>query len=176
MHVLNRIVSTLLALALFAGSLLGVAEIVLASLDRPYWLVPHPDWSAWLGEQTFASGVARIVFIGLVLLGLGLLVLALRRGRPGSLALPARGDGVRVTASRRGIERTLSRAAQSADGVRDATVRAGRRKVRVTAHTALREPGDLIQRVTAAVDGRLEELGLSETVRSQVTVSGKGNR
>lgn len=35
MHVLNRIVSTLLALALFAGSLLGVAEIVLASLDRP---------------------------------------------------------------------------------------------------------------------------------------------
>lgn len=111
-----------------------------------------------------------------MLLGLGLLVLALRRGRPGSLALPARGDGVRVTASRRGIERTLSRAAQSADGVRDATVRAGRRKVRVTAHTALREPGDLIQRVTAAVDGRLEELGLSETVRSQVTVSGKGNR
>lgn len=176
MYVLNRIVSTLLAVALFAASLLAVAEIVLALLDRPYWLVPHPDWSAWLGEKTFASGVARAILIGLVLLGMGLLVLALRRGRPGSLALPARRDGVRVTASRRGIERTLSRAAQSADGVRDATVRAGKRKVRVTAHTVLREPGDLPRRVTAPVDERLEELGLAGTVRSQVTVSGKGNR
>lgn len=176
MHVLNRIVSTLLALALFAGGLLAVVEIVLALLGRAYWLVPHPNWSTWLGEQTFASGVARAILIGMVLLGLFLLFLALRRGRPGSLALPGRSNGVRVTASRRGIERSLSRAAQSADGVRDANVRAGKRKVRVKALTGLREPGDLQQRVTAAVDERLEELGLAGAVRSQVTVSGKGNR
>ena len=176
MHVLNRILAMLLALALLLGGLLAVVEIVLALLGRPPWLAPHPAWSSWLSEQTFATGVVRAVLIASVVLGLLLLVAALRRGRPGSLALPSGSEGVRVTASRRGIERTVSRAAQRADGVRSARVRAGRRKVRVTAVTGLREPGDLRQRVADAVDERLGELGLTGTVRSKVTVSRKGAR
>lgn len=176
MHVLNRILATLLALAVFLGGLLAVVEIVLAQLGRPYWLVPHPDWSRWLTEQTFSSGAVRVILVGLAVLGFLLLLAALRRGRPGSLALPSPGENVRVTASRRGIERTVSRAAQRADGVRSVRVRAGRRKVRVTAVSGLRDTGDLRQRVTSAVDERLDELGLSGTVRPQVTVTRKGAR
>jgi hypothetical protein len=55
-------------------------------------------------------------------------------------------------------------------------VRAGRRRVRIRATTALRSPGDLRPQVTAAVEERLDELGLAGTVRSRVTVSQEGTR
>jgi hypothetical protein len=104
-------------------------------------------------------------------LGLVLLVLALRHGRPGALPLPARVEAVRTTASRRGLERTLRAAATRPDGVRDAQVKARRRTVRVRAATALRDPADLQSRVGQAVAERLEELGLAGTLRPRVTVS-----
>ena len=171
MTVVNRVLATLLALAFLLGGLLAVVEVVLAALGRRPWLVPHPDWTSWLTDQTLGSGIVRAVLIVAVVLGLVLLVLALRRGRPGALPLPARVESVRTTASRRGIERTLRAAATRPDGVRDAQVRARRRTVRVRAATALRDPGDLQPRVTEAVSQRLEELGLSGTLRPRVTVS-----
>ncbi|SET83970.1 DUF6286 domain-containing protein [Geodermatophilus poikilotrophus] len=171
MTVVNRVLATLLALALLLGGLLAVVEVVLAALGRRPWLVPHPDWTSWLTDQSLDSGAVRAALVGAVVLGLVLLVLALRRGRPGALPLPARVESVRTTASRRGIERTLRAAATRPDGVRDARVRARRRTVRVRAATALREPGDLQSRVTEAVSQRLEELGLAGTLRPRVTVS-----
>lgn len=171
MHVLNRVLAMLLALALLLGGLLAVVEIVLAALDRPSWLVPHEDWGSWLTEQTFSGGIVRALLIGLVVLGLLLLVAALRRGKPGALRLPGRTEGVRVSASRRGIERSVATAARRADGVRDARARAGRRAVRVKTKTAMRSPGDLQQRVTAAATDRVEQLGLSGVLRPKVTVS-----
>ena len=171
MTVVNRVLATLLALALLLGGLLAVVEVVLAALGRPPWLVPHPDWTSWLTDQDLGSGIVRAVLIGAVVLGLVLLVLALRRGRPGALPLPARVESVRTTASRRGIERTLRAAATRPDGVRDAQVKARRRTVRVRAATALRDPADLQSRVTQAVTERLEELGLAGALRPRVTVS-----
>jgi uncharacterized protein DUF6286 len=175
-HVLNRVLATLLALALLLGGLLAVVEIVLAQLGRPSWLVPHEQWSSWLAGQTFVDGAVRAVLIGLVVLGLVLLVLALRRGKPGSVRLPSRTEGVHVSASRRGIERSLATAARRADGVRSARVRAGRRAVRVKAVTALRSTGELQQPVTAAVTGRLEQLGLSGVLRPRVTINKESSR
>lgn len=176
MHIVNRVISALLALMLFLGGLLAAVEIVLAALGRPSWLVPHEQWSRWLGEQTLSGGVVRALLIGLVVLGSLLLFAALHRGKPGSLVLPSRTDGVVVTASRRGIERSVSTAAGRADGVRSARVKAGRRTVRVTASTAVRSPGDLQQPVTAAVTGRIEELGLTGVLRPRVTVSQESPR
>lgn len=171
MTVVNRVLATLLALALLLGGLLAVVEIVLAALGRQPWLVPHPDWTTWLSDQDLGSGVVRAALIGAVVLGLVLLVLALRRGRPGALPLPARVESVRTTASRRGLERTLRAAATRADGVRDARVKARRRRVSVRAATTLRDPGDLQSRVTQAVTERLTELGLADRLRTRVTVS-----
>lgn len=171
MSVVNRVIATLLALTLFLGGLLAVIEIVLALVRRPYWLAPHGQWSEWLGRQTFDGAVVRAVLVGLVVLGLLFLVAALRRGKPGSVQLPARTDGVRVTASRRGIERSVSTAAERADGVRSARVKARRRTLSVKASTAVRSPGDLQPSVTAAVSERIEELGLTGVLRPRVTLS-----
>jgi hypothetical protein len=172
---LNRVLATLLALALFLGGLLAVVEIVLAAFDRPAWLVPHQEWSTWLAGESFDDGVVRAALIGLVVVGLLLLLVGLRRGKPGSIALPARTDGVRVTASRRGLERSLATSASRAGGVRSARAKVGRRAVRVKATTAVRS-GDLQQPVTAGVTERLEELGLSGVLRPRVTVSQESAR
>ena len=50
-----------------------MVEIVLGLLGRPYWLIPHPTWSSWLGDQSFSGGVVRAVLIGMVIVGLLLL-------------------------------------------------------------------------------------------------------
>jgi len=174
-HALNRVLATLLALALFLGGLLAVVEIVLAALDRPSWLVPHQRWAETLTGEDFAGSIVRAVLIGLIVIGLLLLLTGLRRGKPGSIPLPARTDGVHVTASRRGLERSIATSARRADGVRSARAKVGRRKVKVKATTAVRS-GDLKQPVTAGVTERLEELGLTGVLRPRVTVSQEKSR
>jgi hypothetical protein len=171
MHVLNRVLATLLALVFFLGGLLAVVEIVLAALDRPAWLIPHQQWSQWLTGQDFAGGIVRAFLIGLVVIGLLLLAVGLRRGKPGSIPLPARTDGVHVTASRRGIERSLATSARRADGVRSAQARVGRRTAKVKATTFARSRDDVEQPITAGITERLQELGLSGVLRPRVTVS-----
>ena len=176
MRLVNRILATLLALALVAGAVIALVEIVLAALGRSPWLVPYPDWSTWLSEQTFESAAVRAVLIGLVALGLVLVVLAVRRGRPGSVPLPTTTESVRVTASRRGLERTLTTAATRPEGISAARVRAGRRSARVKVTTDLRDPGDLRGAVVGSVTDRLAELGLEGTIRPRVTLSRKAAR
>ena len=171
MHVLNRLLATLLALVLFLGGLLAAVEIVLAAAGRPPWLVQHQQWSNWLRQRTFTDSAVRAALIGVAVIGLLLLVAAVRRGKPASLQLPARTDGVRVSASRRGIERSIATSARRPDGVRSAQAKARRRTVRVKASTGLRSTAELQQPVTTAVTTRLEELGLSGVLRPRVTVS-----
>jgi hypothetical protein len=167
----NRLLATVLALALFLGGLLAAVDIVLVQLQRPPFLVPVAQWAAWFRVQTLGAGIVRAVCAGLLLLGLGLLACALRRGRPASLPLPGRTDGVTVTAARRELERAISTEAGRVDGVESARARARRRSITVQARTAQRDPGDLPARVTAAVTGRLGELGLTGRLRPRVRVT-----
>src|SRR3954471_17703624 len=97
----TRIVSALLAVLLVAGGLLVAVEIVLAQLGRPAWLIPWRAWASWLGGQTWASSGIRLILVGLVVVGLVLLILALRPGKPRSLALPATDSNVHVSIARR---------------------------------------------------------------------------
>jgi hypothetical protein len=176
-RLINRILATLLSLALFLGGLLAVVDIVLVQFERPPFLVPVGRWAAWFRSQTFDAGIVRAVCVGLALVGLLLLVSGLRRGRPGTLTLPSRQSGVRVTAARRELERALAVAARRVDGVASAHARARRHSVRVTAATPMRDPGSLAQQVTDAVTGRLSDLELADVLRPRVSVSTpKGQR
>jgi len=173
---LNRILSALLALALLLGGLLAATEIVLAQLGQPSWLVPHRQWSGWLNAQTWDTAVVRAILVGVVLLGLLLLVPALRRGKPSTVALAARegSTATRVSASRRGVEKTLAAAARRTEGISSATADVRRRSVRVKARTATRSKPDLQQQLSTAVSARLDELGLSGALRPRVTLSKEG--
>lgn len=171
MHVINRVLATLLAAVLFLGGLLAVVDILLVQAGQTAFLVPTGHWAAWLRAQTFGAGIVRLTCGALAVVGLLLLLCALRPGRPRALRLPSRAEGITVTAARRELERTLATAAARVDGVASARVKARRRRVRIRAATTLRQPGDLTTRVHQAVTARLNELGLGGTLRPRVTLT-----
>ncbi len=176
MTLANRIVSALLALLLLLGGLLAAAEIVLAQLGRQPWLVPHQEWSAWLSEQTWGSAPVRSILAGALIVGLLLILVAVRRGKPALLPLPSERDpGVRVTATRRGVEKSIANVARDVEGVSAANASASRRRVTVTA-TATKPSSRLADEVTSAVTGRLDTLGLAPLLRPRVRVSRREGR
>lgn len=174
-NMVNRILATVLAIALLGGAVLAVIEIVLAAVGRPPLLVPHPKWSDWLQAQTWNSAISYVVLAGLVLVGLLLFVLAVRPGKPGTLTLPSQQHEVRVQASRRSVEKSLSAVASRVTGVSGAKASAGRRTVRVNATTTTRGEPQLQGQVIDAVNRRLEDLGL-DRMRSRVHVEARSSK
>lgn len=172
----NRILSALVALALLLAGLLGAVEGVLAALRRPGWIVPRSQWADAVSGATWQDTVVRLVAVGAVVLGLLLLVAALRRGAPGTLALPTTTEGVNVRAHRRGVERAAVTAARRTDGVTGASAKATRRRVKVVARTSLRQPGDLQTTVRRAVEAQVADLGLGDRLRSSVSLDRRGAR
>ena len=172
----TRVVSALLALALLLGSLLVVAEIVAAALDRAPALVPYPEWTGWLRTHSWNDWIVNTVLGGLVVLGLLLLFLAFRRGKPASLALRSGSDGVDVTASRRSLEKSLAAAAARAPGIARASASVNRRTARVDARTVARSEPGVREAVESAVNGRLDSLGLERRLRTRVHLTSKDKR
>ena len=163
-----RLLSAVLAAALVALGVLVVVEVVAAAFDQPPVVLPYPDVAGALRDSTWQSGLARAVGGALAAVGLLLLVLALRRGRPAGLPLAPLTDGTQAEAHRRGLQRSLQDRAARVDGVRRATAKVGRRSVRVTAHSALRDPAGLPQQVEQQVRGLLDELALRRALAVKV--------
>lgn len=179
MALTRRILSVLLALVLLLGGLLAAVEIVLALLGREPWLLPHEDWANQLGDRAWDESTVRTVLGVVAVVGLLLLLVGLSRGRPAALTLPARADGpgaVTVTASRRGIERSLEQAVRESDGITGAKVTVSRRTATVYATSSTRVPGDLRAGVEQSLADRLAELGLTDTLRTRVRVTSREAR
>lgn len=164
-----RVLSLLLALALLSLGALIAGEVVLAALGRPP-LVPYSGALSVLRDSTWSSLAARLVMTGTAVLGLLLLVLALRRGAPSALPLADGTDGVRASVQRRGLQRRLMADAARVDGVRRASVTVGRRRVKVRATSGLRDTTGLAeqveQRLTAVLDALELRRPLSLKVRT----------
>jgi hypothetical protein len=113
---------------------------------------------------------------GLVVLGLLFLLLAFRRGKPASLALKGRTDGVDVVASRRSVEKALASAAARTTGITGASASVTRRAARVDASTLARSESEVREKVETAVRGRLDSLGLERPMRTRVDLTAKDTR
>lgn len=172
----HRVLSALLALGLLFIGVVTIAEIILANLHRPPWLVPYPQWARWLSQHSWNDSTVIAGLVVLALVGLVLLFVALRPGKPATLPLTSRSEGVLVSASRRGVEKSLASAAARTSGVTNATASAGRRSVRVQAQTTTGSQTDLQQQVMAAVHERLDSLGLAERLHPHVRVINKEPR
>jgi hypothetical protein len=172
----TRVVCALLALALLIGSLLAVVEIAAAALDRAPALVPYPEWTTWLRAHSWNDAIVNVALGGLVVLGLLLLLLALRRGKPASLTLRSRIDGVDVMASRRSVEKALAAAATRTAGITGASASVSRRSARVDARTVARSEPGIREEVETAVRGRLDSLGLERPMRARVDLTAKDAR
>lgn len=172
-HWVARVGSALLALALLVGALLGVVEIVAAALGRAPWLVPYPEWTNWLRSHSWDHWIVNAILIALMVVGLLLLLLAVRRGKPGTLTLRGGSPGVRVTARRRSVEKSLANAALRTTGISEASATVGRRTARIKARTVSRSEQNLRTEVESTVKARLDSLGLERPIRTRVKLSTK---
>jgi glucose dehydrogenase len=169
----NRVLCALLALLLLVGGLLIAVEIVLAQLGRPPLLIPWSAWASWLDGQTWDTLTVRLILAGLVVVGLVLLILALRPGKPRTLALPATGSNLRMSIARRALQQNLADTAARASGVAGASAKAGRRRVTITATTANPNTTEVQHAAQAAVNQRLDQLGLARRLHSRVRIERK---
>jgi hypothetical protein len=169
----TRVVCALLALALLLGSLLAVVEIAAAALDRAPALVSHSEWTSWLRAHSWDDWTVGAMLGGSVVLGLLFLLLALRRGKPASLPLSSRTDGVDVSASRRSVEKLLVAAAARTTGVAGASASVSRRTARVDAQTMARSEPGIREEVESTVRGRLDSLGLARRLRTRIDLTAK---
>lgn len=168
----NRLLAALLALALILGGLLAAVEIGLARIGLPHWFIPRQLWGSWLTRQTWDASLVRLILAAMAVVGLLLLLAALRRGRPRVLPVASEASGVRVDIVRRGAERAVVAAAGRASGVRSASASIGRRKATVKVKSSSRSTGEVQQQALAAVAARLGDLGL-DGLRTRVKVKGK---
>lgn len=169
MRALRRVLAAVVALLLLAAAVVTIVEVVLAALDRETWVVPRDDLAESFRERTWSEAPVIAWSATSALVGAVLLVLGLRRGRPATVPLATVVDGLALSASRRSVEQAVTRAVAEEEGVRDARARLGRRRLKVRADTDL-EDGDVEQRVTHSVHGRLEALQPRHEVVPRVRV------
>ena len=172
----TRVLSALLALALLLGSLLAVWEIALAAMDRAHALVPHSEWARWLRAHEWNDTVVRATLVGVVVLGLLLVFLAIRRGKPASLALKAHTEAVTVTASRRSVEKSLAAAAARTTGITHASASVTRRAARINARTVAVSDSGVREELESAVKGRLDSLDVDRPLRTRVALTTRHTR
>ena len=168
--VINRLAAATLALALVLVSLWGLVEIILARLGQPPWLLDVDETREWLQSNPWSDALVVTAAAALVVIGLSVMVLGLRRGRPGEVAMVSSAEAVTFAASRGSIDRALVYAAERQDGVQDASARAGRRSARVVARTPLGRTDEVKQRVSTAVRERLNDLALASPLKPRVKI------
>jgi len=174
MRVANRVVASVLALALAVGGVLVAVEIVVAGFDRRPWVVPYDQWYRSARQRSWESSPARWTFIALILAGLVLLLLQVTRRRPATLALAA--GGAPADLGRRSLERSLARSASGVDGVAGARVKLDDGRADVSATTNRRQAGDIQSQVAGAVERRIQPLGLARRPTVRVKVRTRSDR
>jgi hypothetical protein len=147
--------AVLTALVLLAACVLvTVVAVQLIIGERP-WISYDSAASALHGTRwtdvlpAVAGGVAALA-------GLVLVLAALLPGPPTVLPLAGRFDS---GAARGGYRSTLRAAAAAVDGVSDAAVKLGSRKLKVRVKTTRTRPDGLADTVRAAVGHRLDQIG-----------------
>lgn len=127
MATVNRVASSLLAVALLVGGVLLTAQALLATMSRPTPPLVRPGWYETLTTTRWADPGVRAVAGLTVLLGLAVLAAELRRWTPVRLRVDDH-DGWHLR--RRCVERRLTDAVDTVPGVHRARVRLRRHRDR----------------------------------------------
>lgn len=172
LHLLNRLLSALVSVAVIAAAVVTTVEVVRWGLDMGVWIAPWRDWGQTLSSVTaddqgllVVSGVAAAV-------GLLLVVFELLRRRPDALPTRPLLEGVPTVVTRRGVASAATTAARSISGVTGARAGVRRGKVSVDVTTRIRgQATSLEPEVRAAVQQSLDDLEIVK--RPKVTIDVK---
>jgi hypothetical protein len=163
------IVATLLAAAAVLTAIGVIARLVHRDAGLPEgWLAHLSRTLHWDDRLALAIAAAAC------LLGLILLIFALRPGRGPFVAIHSAAANTVTGISRASLRRYLSAAVLGVDGIDRAQVRLRRRSVQVTAYSPLRDAPDLPGQVTAAVTELLDGLAPLRPLRPRVSIRTRG--
>ncbi len=152
MRVVRRVVSAVIALAVITLSVITLVEVVLLALGRPAWVVDEQRIRDALGARQWDDPDVLLAWGVVLLLGLGLLAVAVARGRPRTVVLTSDGtDAALLRVRRRSLERYLAGVATAQPGVHGARAAVRRGRVRVRADSA---SGEHRRRPRAGAPGR----------------------
>jgi len=175
LRVLERVVALLFWVAVTAVAFLVATVTALDAMDRPEQLVDTDEVLQTVAAFDPTSALAIAVADGLVLLGLAVLVMEFTPRRPRSLLHHA-GERVTFTLDRRGLERRLTRTAESDPDVDEAKVRI-RRRAKVTVQKVERsDDRSLRRRVRDRLREELDQLVERKTPKVKVGVTSGGGR
>jgi hypothetical protein len=155
---LRALPATIVALLLAVVAALVAVEVIGGLFGSPPGLLPVEQLGK-LGRETHWNDSLTFTVCGVaVLLGLLLLLLALKPGRPRAVVLASEDPQVVMGIESSGMSRHLARAAESVPGVSSAQVAVSARRVRVVASSPLRDTAGLDEQVRTAVTERVDEL------------------
>jgi len=177
MRLANRVLAALLSLALIVAGVLLIIEVIADRLNhRPAIVHWHRAYD-WAKRTTWNAGSVRVTCGVLILLGLLLLIAELKPARVSRLAADPTEAGaahIDTAYTRRGLAAAIRSAVTRVDGVRGASVKVKRRKVKVAATAAARDRAaarSLRGPISAAVGQRLTSLKLRREPSVSVRVT-----
>jgi hypothetical protein len=176
MRHVNRVLGALLSLAVIVAGVLLVVEVIVDRVShRPQIVHWHAAYD-WAKHTTWDAGSVRVTCALLILLGLVLLAAELKPARVARLAadpVQAGADGIDTAYTRRGVAAAIKSAVTGVDGVRGASVKVRRRKVKVAATAAAKDQAaarNLRDAVSAAARERVAALKLRSAPSVSVRV------
>ncbi len=175
LRLLERLVALLFWVAVSAVAFLVATQWTLDDIGQAEQLVETDEVVQAIASFDPTSALAIAVAVGLVLLGLAVLVMELTPRRPRSLLHHA-DERVTFTLDRRGLERRLTRTAETDSDVEAAKVRIRRRakvKVQMVERSDRRS---LRRRVRDRLREELEQLVEKKTPKVKVDVDSGGGR
>jgi hypothetical protein len=173
MRVANRPLAFILAAALLACSVIIIVEVIGFAVDRSPLLVPWTTWYAWASGTRWDATVVRVWAAVLIVIGLVLVGLEVKRRRATRLPLGAADQATDAAVTRRGLARMLRAEATRVDGITGATARVSRRRARVKAASGARgkaAASALTEPVTQALGTRLDDLDMRHAPQLTVRV------
>lgn len=174
MRFVNRLLAALVALALAVVGVLVVIEVIAERLGNRFVVVDWPRIYRWGERTSLTQGSVRVACIVMAVAGLALVLAQLKRRRPARLAVAS--DQVDAAYTRRGVAAAIGHAVDAVDGIDHASVKVGRRRIRIRARTSGRlsyTAQSLQGPVEQAARSRLSDLELDQEPRLQVQVANR---
>lgn len=162
MRTLTRLVAAIIGLALLIGGLALALEVALTAARGSAQLVPYDTWLRWAREHSWDETPVLWTGLGLLLAGLLLLLLTVRRRAP--LAMPgADRQDMSVTFARRPLEQAVGRLAERSASVENVNVRLRKRKAQVQAASLGTDLGATSTALSTRLTEGLDRLPLQAT-------------
>lgn len=158
--------ATITAVVLLALGV-GLVWAAVQRLARGSWPGFADQTASWLAALTWGNVWVLILSIGVALLGLILLVAAIKPGPPTAMTLDscssadAADISTEVVMTRRSVAKLATARAGQVDGVDSVSSVVGARKVTVTVKTPSQQRSEIEQQVRDRVTGALQSAGLA---------------